>query len=335
MNRRKNDHIELAPKSQINPDRIDNRFLYEPMLSPHPAGERGFVFLGKKFSAPLWISSMTGGTAQALEINRLLAGICAEFGLGMGLGSCRVLLDDDQYFSHFDLRDIIGEDRAFFANLGVAQIEKAIGTNRLQKIHDLVSRLRADGLIIHVNPLQEWIQPEGNRFKRSPADTIERFIEHADYKIIIKEVGQGFGPKSIERLLKMPVEAIEFAAFGGTNFSKVELIRRKEDKHNVYEPLSRIGVDAGTMLNYVNSYVAAGLKIRTGQLIISGGISNFLDGYYLINKSILPAIYGQASAFLTFAKKGYEPLHDFVDNQVKALRLAKAYLHVKENSKHG
>ena len=332
MEDRKKKHIELALQTQLSKSEIDNRFEYEPMMSAHPVVDLQdeFIFLEKKFRVPIWISSMTGGTPLAKSINTNLAKACHDFGMGMGLGSCRVLLDDDSCFNDFNVRNTIGDDKALFANLGICQIEQLISSDRSQKIHDLVHRLQADGLIIHVNPIQEWIQPEGDRLKNTPVKTIEKFIENTDYQIIVKEVGQGMGRESLTALLRLPLAAIEFAAFGGTNFSNLELQRRNDEESVCYVPFSRVGVDAGRMTDQVNSICRDENNIRCKQVIVSGGIKSFLDGYYYISKLKLPAIYGQASEFLKYAKEGYEPLHRFVEGQVAGLRMAQAYLRIRE-----
>ncbi|NNE29113.1 MAG: isopentenyl-diphosphate delta-isomerase, partial [Saprospiraceae bacterium] len=95
---RKKDHIEMAFQSQVETGQLDRRFFYEPLLSGHPdpSEKLGMGFLGKKINAPLWVSSMTGGTKEAFVINRNLAKACNEFGFGMGLGSCRSLLYSDE-----------------------------------------------------------------------------------------------------------------------------------------------------------------------------------------------------------------------------------------------
>jgi isopentenyl-diphosphate delta-isomerase len=328
---RKKEHIELALQSQTQVSEIDSRFYYEPMLSPHPTDvNEEFFFLGKIFRVPIWVSSMTGGTPLARSINTNLARACKEFGMGMGLGSCRALLADDRCFKDFDLRDTIGDDRALYANIGISQIEQALESGSVQKIHDMVARLRADGLIIHVNPIQEWVQPEGDRLKIAPIQTIERYLEKAPYKIIVKEVGQGMGRKSLEALMKLPLEAIEFAAFGGTNFAIVEIMRNKSNLQQFYEPFARVGVDAATMLEVVNGLYENNAALPCRQIIISGGIKTFLDGYYFISKSKLPSVYGQASAFLAYAGGNYDVLYHFVDSQVKGLKMAMNYLRVKE-----
>ena len=127
MEQRKKDHIELAFQSQLKNESIDQRFYYEPMLNPHP-GEllKPFNFLGKTMKAPIWVSSMTGGTEKAEKINKNLARACNEFGLGMGLGSCRIILDNDTFFHQFDVRDIIGNDYPLYANLDICQIEESL-----------------------------------------------------------------------------------------------------------------------------------------------------------------------------------------------------------------
>ena len=331
MEKRKKHHIDLAFESQTSGSEKDPRFSYEPLLSAHPElTNKEFTFLGKSFNMPFWVSSMTGGTEMAGKINHNLAKACGEFGFGMGLGSCRIILDDNKYFSDFDVRDLIGEKYALFANLGISQIEQHIGKNSLTKIHDLVNRLRADGLIIHVNPIQEWVQPEGDILSDPPIDTIKRFIEKANYRVIVKEVGQGMGPESLRALLKLPIEAIEFAAFGGTNFAKVELYRRPDHEKDFFAPFARIGEDAESMVNAVNAIINDEKDYACRQLIISGGVKNYLDGYYLLERSKLSAIYGQASAFLRYAKEGYDELAAFIETQIRGLRMAQAYLRVKE-----
>ncbi|MEO6037978.1 MAG: isopentenyl-diphosphate delta-isomerase, partial [Saprospiraceae bacterium] len=154
---RKQDHIELAFQSQVAAAGLDERFYYEPMLSAHPQSPalRPFSFLGKTLHSPLWVSSMTGGTALAKTINANLARACAEFGMGMGLGSCRQLLYSDDMLADFAVRDTLGTDLPLFANLGVAQIEQLFARRETERIPALLTKLRADGLIIHVNPLQE------------------------------------------------------------------------------------------------------------------------------------------------------------------------------------
>jgi len=326
---RKKDHIELALKSQSN--QTDNRFYYEPILSGHPSATlQPIDFLGKQMLAPIWISSMTGGTEIAGTINKNLARACAEFGLGMGLGSTRKLLFSDEYFDDFNLRNIIGDAQPFYANLGIAQVEKLIEEKALDKIEALVTKLKADGIFLHINPFQEWLQPEGDIIKRPPLETIQQLLETASYKIIVKEVGQGMGYESLKALFQLPLAAIDFAAHGGTNFSKVELLRNTPEKKQVFDSLINIGHSAEEMMLMTNQILGElGNKALCKEVIISGGIQSFLDGYYLINKINTKAVYGQGSAFLKHARGSYEVLQQFVKSQIEGLRLANAFLKLK------
>jgi isopentenyl-diphosphate Delta-isomerase len=329
MEQRKSDHIRVAMQSQVRVDEHDSRFHYEPLLKAHPLGDLPlFTFLGKQLRVPLWVSSMTGGTEGAFQINHHLAQVCGEFGMGMGLGSCRTLLFEDTHFSDFDMRDVIG-DQPFFANLGIGQVEQLLHTNKVNIIHEMVYRLRADGLIIHINPLQEWFQPEGDMLKYPPLDSVKRFVDTAKYPVIVKEVGQGIGPASLRELFKLPLAAVEFAAFGGTNFARAELLRGSPERHYLYEPYTRIGEVGYDMIGYVNDIVKVQQSSKIKEVIISGGIKNFLDGYYLISKVNIRAIYGQASGFLQHAAIGYESLQQYCSDQVNGLKLAYAYLTVK------
>ncbi|MEO5906022.1 MAG: isopentenyl-diphosphate delta-isomerase [Saprospiraceae bacterium] len=329
---RKQDHIDLAFAADMANRGTDNRFYYEPMLSAHPADDAdiSISFLGKKLSAPLWVSSMTGGTEKALVINRRLAASCAKFGLGMGLGSCRPLLKDLSRLADFDVRDIIGPELPLFANLGVAQVEHLINQKRTNEMIDLVTLLKADGLIVHINPLKEWLQPEGDRITQPPIETLRQLIDEVSFPIIVKEVGQGMGRESIEAVLKLPVAALELAAHGGTNFSKLELLRGTKLHHDNFNVITHIGHSIGEMISWINkmSMDQPG-EIKCRQIIVSGGVKDFLDGYYWTKKLNLPSIYGQASAFLKFAKESQETLDAFIGQQINGLQLANAYLKVK------
>ena len=201
---RKLEHIQMAFDSQTGFPEQDRRFIYEPLLAAHPEKDsQPFSFLGKQMRAPLWVSSMTGGTGVAKNINRNLAQACREFGLGMGLGSCRKILFDKTYWEDFDVREQIGSDQPFWANLGVAQIEQLLAKKEEQAIVDLIGNLRADGLIVHVNPLQEWFQPEGDHLTQPPLKTIQQLMSRIQVPLIVKEVGQGMGRESPARVAQI------------------------------------------------------------------------------------------------------------------------------------
>lgn len=328
---RKRDHIELAFASRT--PNLDPRFYYEPLFASHPTAHQDTLsldFLGKKQRVPLWVSSMTGGTGLARTINQNLAQACHDFGFGMGLGSCRQLLFSDEFLPDFAVRRIIGDDLPLYANLGIAQLQQLIDTNQTYRINDLLDKLQADGLFIHVNPMQEWLQPEGDRFTHSSVHTIEQILEKTDRPLIVKEVGQGFGYQSLQYLMQLPLAAIEFAAAGGTNFAKLELLRSSPQQQALYDAFANVGHSADDMVMMTNRILAEqGDQVTVKNFIISGGVKDFLDGYYLTEKLNATAVYGQASGFLAHARGSYQDLFDFVQAQVEGLKMAKAMLRVR------
>lgn len=328
---RKQDHIELAFISQTTEN--DKRFYYEPAITTMPEENLKFPEFslgGKQNKVPFWISSMTGGTKQASNINKRLANACRIFGMGMGLGSCRIILDDDTYFEDFNLRPILGDAVPFFANLGIAQIEQLFKNNKQNQIIDLVQKLNTDGLIVHINPLQEWLQPEGDRYTWTPIETIKKLIDISNFPIIVKEVGQGFGPKSIESILQLPIEALDFGAHGGTNFARLELERSSEISKQALSPLAQIGHTPIEMIEFVNRFINSHSEtIQCKKVIVSGGIRNFLDGYYYTGIINCDAIYGQASAMLKMALIGQDELNEYCNAQILGLKAAYKFLTIK------
>ncbi len=321
---RKKDHIDLAFKSVVNTQ--DERFFYEPLFAEHPDQiDLSKPFLGKQLKVPVWVSSMTGGTKEAGTINKNLARACGEFGMGMGLGSCRIILDNDEYLSDFQLRSLIG-DYPLYANLGIAQVEELIAQNQLNHVSELLKKTETDGLIVHINPLQEWLQPEGDRLKQPPIDTISRLLD-MDLSIVVKEVGQGFGPESLRALMNLPLAAIDFGAHGGTNFSKLEMHRSEDMEHEAYNKIANWGHTAEEMVSFYNELLDHGGK--AGEVIVSGGVRDFMDGYYHIKKIKTNAVYGQASSFLKHSRGNYEDLRKYVDLQIRGLKLANTYLKLR------
>ena len=134
------------------------------------------------------------------------------------------------------------------------------------------------------------------------------------------------GPASLRALLALPLLALDTAANGGTNFSKLELFRSDELARQAYGGLTQVGHGATEMVRLVNALLDGDVQVNCQHLIISGGIQGFLDGYYLTQLSQLPAIYGQASAFLRHAREDYGVLRAFVATQLRGLELANAYL---------
>ncbi|RME97816.1 MAG: isopentenyl-diphosphate delta-isomerase, partial [Bacteroidetes bacterium] len=131
-------------------------------------------------------------------------------------------------------------------------------------------------------------------------------------------------------LLQLPLAAIDFAANGGTNFAKLELLRSNPLAQQVYAPLAQVGHSAEEMTQLTNDLIAElGDRVACEHIIISGGIQTFLDGYYLTEQLQLPAVYGQASAFLRYARGEYEDLRQYAAAQVRGLVLARTYLRIR------
>lgn len=328
---RKKDHIDLAIASATLASTKDDRFYYEPMLSSHPSEDTKMIvrFLDKSFQAPIWVSSMTGGTGIAKTINENLARACKDFGMGMGLGSCRKLLYSDDNLVDFDVRQYIG-DQPLYANLGIAQMSALIQSKDLTPVEKIIDKLSADGLIIHVNPVQEWLQPEGDIITGpTPIQVITETIERLNCKIIVKEVGQGIGPQSLLALMKLPLAAIEFAGYGGTNFAKLENLR--DPRNQTIDPICYVGHDPDEMIDMVHGILGSHMDdVRCTEFIISGGVKNYLDGYYYNQRLQCNSIYGQAAGFLKHAHGAYDELAYYVDQQVTGYQFAQSYLSIKD-----
>lgn len=226
------------------------------------------------------------------------------------------------------MRPIIGDDLPLLANLGIAQIEELLEKGEEKKLLQMIKTLDVDGLFVHLNPIQECLQPEGDRILFSPLETLERLLEKVDFPVLVKEVGQGIGPKSIEALMDLNLAGIEFGAFGGTNFAQMELLRSDKIKQELLSPLATIGHTAEEMVDYINDLPSS--KMNEKNIIISGGVNNWLEGYYLLEKLKYPAVFGQASAFLKYAQGDYKELSNYVLNLKKGLLLAHSYLRIRE-----
>lgn len=320
---RKGAHIELASRAQSHKGEVDSRFDYEPLFFSHPKVHDKWEtkFLNFQLDYPLWVSSMTGGTEHGRTINQNLARLCREYKLGMGLGSCRSLLTDEERLSDFKVKHLMG-GQPLFANLGIAQVEELVFAGKAHLVHEMVSKVEADGLIIHLNPLQEWFQPEGDRYRVSPLETLKRFLEDVHYLVLVKEVGQGMGPRSLKALLELPIAGIEFGAFGGTNFSMLESMRGVED--SCKRPFIQVGHTAAEMVEMVNA-----LPKQNKEFIISGGVRSVLDGFELLNKIQAPAVIGMAHPFLGPALRSGDDLAKFFLHFRECLLTAKGLLRTK------
>lgn len=183
-------------------------------------------FLNKKLSLPLIISSMTGGYADAARINRHLAEVCAERGLAMGVGSQRQAMEDKTFHHTFRVVREVAPDIAIFGNIGAAEVARMKDASGVRKLAELV---HADGFAVHLNPLQEFLQPEGNADFRGVLKGVAMLVQELSIPIIVKEIGAGISASVARRLLEVGVQIIDVAGSGGTSWAGVEIIRRDGD----------------------------------------------------------------------------------------------------------
>ena len=226
------------------------------------------TFLGKSLGAPLLISSMTGGTEQAKTINFRLAEVAQHYKLAMGVGSQRVAVENPQVAGTFAVRSH-APDILLFANLGAVQLNYSYGLDQCLRVIDL---LEADALILHLNPLQECIQPKGDTNFRGLIDKIHILCSKLPVPVIVKEVGNGISAAIAQKLIDAGVTAIDVAGAGGTSWAKVE----SERALNAHQ--RRLGLtfaDWGLpTAECITSIRAVAPEIP---LIASGGLRNGLD----------------------------------------------------------
>jgi len=176
------------------------------------------TFLRKLLGAPLLISSMTGGTQEAKTINFRLAEVAQHYKLAMGVGSQRVAVENPQVADTFAVRSL-APDILLFANLGAVQLNYSYGLDECRRVVDLC---QADALILHLNPLQECIQPKGDTNFKGLIDKISILCNNLPVPVIAKEVGNGISAAMAQKLLDAGVSAIDVAGAGGTSWAKVE-----------------------------------------------------------------------------------------------------------------
>ena len=226
------------------------------------------TFLGKKLAAPLLISSMTGGTELAQTINYSLAEVAQEYKLAMGVGSQRIAVENPQLASTFAVRRY-APDILLFANIGAVQLNYNYGLEECQKIIDI---LEADALILHLNPLQECVQTEGDTNFKGLLDKIAKLCDKLPVPVIAKEVGNGISGKMAQKLIAAGVAAIDIAGAGGTSWAKIEGERAGDAKQR------RLGATfADWGIPTAECIVSTRAAAPDVPLIASGGLQNGLD----------------------------------------------------------
>ena len=243
--------------------------------------DTGVIFLGKHLSFPLIISSMTGGYKDALRINRQLAEVCAEKQLAMGVGSQRQAMEDPTYHRTFSVVREVAKEIPVFGNIGAAEVAQLKDASKVQRLADLV---RADGFAVHLNPLQEFLQPEGSPNFRGVLKGIEMLVKQLSIPVIVKEIGAGISANVAKRLVDVGVRIIDVAGSGGTSWAGVEIIRRKNENGKVKNGKEASESFASTFWDWGIPTIDAlrqvsNLKFQTPDLTVvsSGGIYGGMD----------------------------------------------------------
>ncbi|MBW4585783.1 type 2 isopentenyl-diphosphate Delta-isomerase [Aetokthonos hydrillicola Thurmond2011] len=314
---RKADHLRLCLKDDVQFQEVTSgfdgyRFTHccLPQLNRSDINIKT-TFLGKNLGAPILISSMTGGTELARLVNTRLATIAQRYHLAMGVGSQRIALEQPHLASTFAVRSL-APDILLFANLGAVQLNYGCGVDEC--LH-LVNLLEADALILHLNPLQECVQSEGDTNFRGLLSKIAGICEKLPVPVVVKEVGNGISAAMAQKLIDAGVKAIDVAGAGGTSWAKVESERAKDNKQRrLGQTFADWGIPTAECLNSIRAIAP------TIPLIASGGLRNGLD----IAKAIAfgADLAGLARPFLEAAVESEDAVNELVEVLIAELETA-------------
>ncbi|MFO8037664.1 MAG: type 2 isopentenyl-diphosphate Delta-isomerase [Anaerolineales bacterium] len=277
------------------------------------------TLFGHTLPAPLFISSMTGGTQEAGEINRRLAAAAQETGIPMGVGSQRAALEDPSSQGSYQLRHI-APDILLFANLGAVQLNEDLGVDECRKVVEMAG---ADALILHLNPLQEAVQPEGETNFAGLTEKIRHICAALDVPVIVKEVGWGLSEQAAQALVEAGVSALDVAGAGGTSWSEVEMHRAEtEMQRELAASFIRWGIPTAESIQMVRE-VAPGIP-----LFASGGLRTGTD----IAKCIAlgATMGGMASPFLKAASHSTERSVEVIRTIIKEIQITMFAAGVKD-----
>jgi isopentenyl-diphosphate delta-isomerase len=227
---RKADHIRITLEENVRSNQSTGLEHYHFIHQALPELDLDEIDLSvsifdHRLASPLLISSMTGGTDEAGRLNRILASAAQETGIAMGVGSQRAALEHPGLAPTFKVRDV-APDILLFANLGAVQLNYGYAQEDCQRA---VEMIEADGLILHLNPLQEAVQPEGQTRFADLLHKIEKICKALSVPVIVKEVGWGISEQAAAQLAGAGVAAIDVAGAGGTSWSQVEMHRAENE----------------------------------------------------------------------------------------------------------
>jgi len=230
---RKLDHIQLCRDENVESKSRSNGFdqwRFDPIAIPelgiHQI-ETKVTLLGRTFSAPIHITGMTGGVDTAKTINFRLAAAAQKFNIPMGVGSQRIAIHDPETAESFQVKNQF-PDVFLIGNLGIYQLCEEDGISQALKA---IESIQADALAIHVNVLQEQVQPEGDKVLIKPFAQLEQLCKLSSVPIIVKEVGCGIDPKTAAKIWNTGVSCIDLGGVGGTSWGYIEGLRSKASLH--------------------------------------------------------------------------------------------------------
>jgi isopentenyl-diphosphate delta-isomerase len=271
---RKLDHVRIVLDEDVSSKGVQTGFAAYRL--PHEAVpeldlaeiDLGTTFLGRSMRAPLLVSSMTGGAHDVTRINLALAEAAETLGLAMGVGSQRSAVDDARLAYTYQVRRV-APSIPLLANLGAVQLNYGYGVDECRRAVDMIE---ADALVLHFNALQEAVQPEGNTNFKGLLHKIEQVCARVGVPVIAKEVGNGIGARSAQRLLECGVWGIDVAGAGGTSWSEVERFR-----HSTAPGARVAGAFAGWGIPTTEAIHQVRAALPHVPLIGSGGVRNGID----------------------------------------------------------
>ncbi len=308
---RKLEHLELALEQRMQHEsRFFDRyaFVHEALPEMDIADvDVSVEFLGKPLAAPLLVSCMTGGTESAARINRNLAAGAERAGIALGVGSQRKALEDPQTAATFAVRDL-APTVPLLANLGAVQLNYGFGLRECRRAVEMIS---ADALALHLNPLQEAIQPEGQCDFRELLPKIGEIVRQLDVPVVVKEIGCGISGATARRLYRAGVRIIDSAGLGGTSWARIEAARASDLA--LGELFAGWGVPTPDSIRQLAAI--DGLTV-----IGSGGVRSGID----VAKAIAMGAHlvGLAQPFLEAAMESADRVYERIQRTVQGLKIA-------------
>lgn len=312
---RKADHLRINLEEDVAAKGVTTgleRYRFIPRALPEinlDEVDLGQDLFGYRLGAPLFISCMTGGVPQAELINRRLAEVAQELNLAIGLGSGRVLLESPDALPSFTIRPLAPRV-PIFANLGAVQLNLGVGIDACRRLVDL---LQADALVLHLNALQEALQPEGDTCFAGLLERIADLCRNLGVPVIVKEVGWGIAPDVVMELLGAGVAAVDVAGAGGTSWSEVE--RNRADgpvRKRIAEQF------AGWGLPTADAILGARRAAPAALLFASGGVRSGMDVATAI--ALGADMVGMAGPFLRAASRGTDAVLELAEETIEVVR---------------